>query len=126
MAMSRLIVAALLMALTLPSAAHAQNSSPSVGSRIAWTAAGAGAGFGVGLFAGLAAFDDALYSDRKVWTSVIAGSAAGGITGYLLGRARDRRSSSPSRTTGSRPSPVTLDPAAVDALARQIRLRTGR
>ena len=51
-----------------------------------WTAVGAAAGFGVGVWAGLHAFDDAIDSDRKVWTTAILSAAAGGVAGLLIGR----------------------------------------
>ena len=37
-----------------------------------WTAVGAGAGFGLGVWVGLTKFDDAIDSDRKVWTTATA------------------------------------------------------
>jgi len=68
------------------------------------TLAGAGGGFTAGLFLGLHAFDDAINSDRKVWTSAIVGAVAGGIGGYLIGRAiRDARHDG-SRTGETPPS----------------------
>jgi hypothetical protein len=54
---------------------------------VVWTIGGTAGGFGIGLWAGLTAFDDAINSDRKVWTSAIAGAAAGAVGGYLIGRA---------------------------------------
>lgn len=48
---------------------------------------GAGAGFGLGVFAGLNWFDDAVNSDRKVWTTAILLGAAGGTAGWFIGRA---------------------------------------
>jgi hypothetical protein len=60
--------------------------SRSTTKRVLWTVAGAGAGFAAGVFIGLNKFDDALYSDRKVWTSAIVGAAAGGVAGALLSR----------------------------------------
>jgi len=56
--------------------------------RVLWTIVGAGAGFGAGLFLGLNAFDDAIDSDRKVWTSALVGAAAGGVLGNLFSRDR--------------------------------------
>ena len=56
------------------------------GKRIAWTVAGAAAGFGAGLFLGLNKFDDAVNSDRKVWTSALVGAGIGGVTAALLTR----------------------------------------
>lgn len=113
------IVLFLLPALSSPALAQqpARHSSRTA----VWTVVGAGAGFGIGLWAGLAAFDDAINSDRKVWTSAIAGAAAGGTLAYLL--ARGRRSSSPSRS-GSRAGPAAaprLQPSRLDEA--DIRLR---
>jgi hypothetical protein len=68
-------------------AASAQAAkSSSTTKRVIWTVVGAGAGFAAGVFIGLSKFDDALYSDRKVWTSAIVGAAAGGVAGALLSR----------------------------------------
>ena len=75
---------ALLTAGALP--VHAQTRSS--GKTALWTIVGAGAGYGLGLFLGLNAFDDAINSDRKVWTSALVGAAAGGTAGYLIGRSR--------------------------------------
>jgi len=47
-----------------------------------------------GLFAGLAAFDDATNSDRKVWTTAILAGVGGAVGGYFLGRALDKRGKS--------------------------------
>jgi hypothetical protein len=55
------------------------------------TIAGAGGGFVAGVFIGIAAFDDAVNSDRKVWTTSIIGAGAGGVGGYFIGRALDHR-----------------------------------
>jgi hypothetical protein len=56
------------------------------GKRVLWTVVGAAAGFGAGVFLGLAKFDDAINSDRKVWTTALLSAAAGGIAGNLLSR----------------------------------------
>ena len=63
--------------------------------RPVWTFVGIGAGFGVGLWAGLTAFDDSTDSDRKVWTSAIVGAAAGGVIGYLVDRHRAKPQAAP-------------------------------
>ncbi len=93
-----------------------------------WTSIGAGAGFGLGLFAGLTAFDDAINSDRKVWTSAIVGAAAGGTLGYLISRARRHRSPSRQAISPALPPPqmVTTPPLTdrdVVVLAASTRLR---
>ena len=84
-----LILTAVLLAWT-PSAAAAQTQTQSrrssTAKRVVWTVVGAAAGFGVGAWFGLHKFDDAVNSDRKVWTSAIVGAAAGGIAGGLLSR----------------------------------------
>jgi hypothetical protein len=62
------------------------NSDPRTTRKALWTVVGAAAGFGVGLWAGLHAFDDAIDSDRKVWTTAFVAAAGGGIAGFLIGR----------------------------------------
>lgn len=85
--MPRSLVVSLIIALGSAEIASAQSRS-----EIVWTAAGGGVGFGLGLWAGLTAFDDAVNSDRKVWTSAIVGAGVGAVAGYLIGRARTDRS----------------------------------
>ncbi|MBA2259829.1 MAG: hypothetical protein H0W18_13110 [Acidobacteria bacterium] len=58
----------------------------STAKRVTWTVIGAAAGFGLGAWFGLHKFDDAINSDRKVWTSALLGAAAGGVAGGLLSR----------------------------------------
>jgi hypothetical protein len=58
--------------------------------RVIFTIAGAGGGYTAGVFAGIAAFDDAVNSDRKVWTTALIMAAGGAIGGYFLGRALDK------------------------------------
>jgi len=59
--------------------------------RTLFTLVGGGGGFTVGLVAGLAAFDDATHSDRKVWTTAALSAVGGAVGGYFLGRALDKR-----------------------------------
>jgi hypothetical protein len=75
--------------------AFGQSSTPTTTEshkfRTIMTIAGAGGGFAAGVFVGLSAFDDAVNSDRKVWTTAIVGAAAGGVGGFFIGRAIDHR-----------------------------------
>ena len=88
-----LLVAVLMLVMT--NAALAQQptakSENSSRYRTILTIAGAGGGFTLGVFAGIAKFDDSINSDKKVWTTAIVGGAGGGIAGYFVGRALDKR-----------------------------------
>jgi hypothetical protein len=91
----------LLVGVTSTSAFGQQSSPPSGEShkyRTILTLAGGGGGFAVGLFAGLAVFDDATNSDRKVWTTATLAGIGGSIGGYFLGRSLDRRNKGTSVT----------------------------
>lgn len=110
--MRRLIPMTLLVVLLVPYAAAA---SPAEGAaephrsakgRVIGTLAGIGGGFLLGLIAGFAWFDDATYSDRKVTTTVVLFSAAGGVGGYLIGSAIDHRGSATRQVKSSRPLPM--------------------
>ena len=87
-----------------PSASAPRASSTT--KRVAWTLVGIGAGFAAGSFIGLSAFDDAINSDRKVWTSAIVGAAAGGLAGGLISRNVGRGPQV--KTTGSRSLPADV------------------
>ena len=63
--------------------------------RLGWTIAGAAGGFGLGVYLGFKFFDDATYSDRKIWTTTIVSAIAGGVAGYLIGNARRQRTTMP-------------------------------
>lgn len=119
--MVRWVVVSLIVALSPMPAAHAQNRG-----QVIWTISGAGAGFGVGLWAGLSAFDDAVNSDRKVWTSAIVGAGVGAVTGYLIGRAR-RDQTQPSIGTNAlqRGRREAADRRLLEQLARSVRFRSG-
>jgi hypothetical protein len=83
--------------------------------RVAWTLVGVGAGFAAGLFVGLSAFDDSIHSDRKVWTSVIVGAAAGGLAGGLISRNVGRGPQA--NSMGARSLPPDLRPSLWPPLA---------
>src|SRR5687767_151912 len=68
-----------------------QRSSGVRYNRAAWTAVGAGGGFALGAYLGFRWFDDATYSDRKIWTTAILSTIAGGVAGFLVGQARRQR-----------------------------------
>jgi hypothetical protein len=93
--MVRKVIGALVISVLLvPVAASADSAAPKASSsrsssttrRVVWTAIGAGAGFAAGVFLGLNKFDDAIDSDRKVWTAALLGAAGGGVAGALLSR----------------------------------------
>jgi hypothetical protein len=50
----------------MASPAVASPGTRGTGSRVAWTVAGVGIGFCAGLWTGLKAFDDDIYSDREI------------------------------------------------------------
>ena len=65
------------------------------------TVAGCGGGFVLGLVGGLAAFDDATNSDRKVWTTAVLSAVGGAVGGYFLGRSLDKRTKKSNTTRTS-------------------------
>jgi hypothetical protein len=77
--------------------------------------AGAAGGFVLGALGGLAAFDDAINSDRKVTLAAVSSAAGGAVGGYFIGRAIDKRKKPRVTTTqfgtGRRRSALTFDPA---------------
>ncbi|MBM3789827.1 MAG: hypothetical protein FJW35_05690 [Acidobacteria bacterium] len=76
------------------------------------TVAGGGGGFTLGVFGGLAAFDDSTYASRKVWTMSLISAAGGAVGGYFLGRHLDR--------SRSRRAAAGAPPAVPDALDRSL------
>ena len=120
--MFRWMVVSLIVALSSVSVAQAQSRG-----KVLWMVSGAGAGFGVGLWTGLSAFDDAVNSDRTVWTSAIVGAGAGAVAGYLIGRARsDGNHPSTAARAINRERQEALDRRLLDQLAKSIRLDGGR
>ena len=119
--MFRWMAVGLVIALNSVSVAQAQSRGPML-----WTISGAGAGFGIGLWAGLSAFDDAVNSDRKVWTSAIVGAGVGAVAGYLIGRARtDRNRPSTAARIIDREQEV-FDSQLLERVAKSIRFDRGR
>ena len=117
--MRRVLTGFILTAILLMTAAPTAHAQTRSGGRTAlWTIVGAGAGFGLGLFLGLNAFDDAVNSDRKVWTSALVGAAAGGTVGFLVGRSR--------RPASAPVTHATLSDREVRSLAQSVRLRAVR
>jgi hypothetical protein len=106
--MRRSIVVGLMIVLGSADIARAQSRT-----EVLWIVSGGGVGFGVGLWAGLTAFDDDVNSDRKVWTSAIVGAGVGAVAGYLIGRARNDR---------SRPAKVVNEMQMVQRAAAERRL----
>ena len=117
--MYRWAIISLVVALSSGSVAHAQN-------RGVVTITVAGAGFGFGLWLGLSAFDDAVNSDRKVWTSAIAGAGVGAVAGYLIGRARSERSR-PAVSALAIPDERrdSIDPRVLAQVAKTVRFDRG-
>jgi hypothetical protein len=54
----------------------------------------------MGLIAGLAAFDDATNSYRKVWTTALLSAAGGAVGGYFLGQVLEKRPKTTKATSG--------------------------
>lgn len=104
----RVFALTLAAALGISPAAYTQTPTGSSSrGAVAWTVAGAGGGFGIGLWVGLTKFDDSIHSDRKVWTTAIVGAAVGGVSGYFAGRSRAPRRSpaSPAKALPLLPAP---------------------
>jgi len=87
--MRALIASVVALACAAPS--YAQSGQPrSTRSRVGWTLAGIGIGFGAGLYVGFNKFDQATYAERKITTTAIAGAAAGGVIAFLLARNKSK------------------------------------
>jgi membrane protein YqaA with SNARE-associated domain len=63
------------------------------------TITGAAGGFATGFYIGRAAYDTP-DSQRKVWTASAISAAAGGVGGYFIGRAIDKRKTRNRLTVG--------------------------
>ena len=116
---ARLLALAVAGCIAVSSTAHAQSPRSNGSGTVIWTLAGASGGFGVGLWAGLTKFDDAINSDRKVWTSAIVGAAIGAVGGYLIGQSRaGRRRSNPAAEDRSVFRPVSFQVRSRDRCRR--------
>ena len=81
------VLVAVILACCIAAPSYAQSGQPrSTGTRVAWTFAGVGIGFGVGTYVGFSKFDQATYAERKITTTAIGFAAAGGIIAFLLTR----------------------------------------
>jgi hypothetical protein len=85
------LAALFLIKVPLATAGEARDSSTrakvsSTTKRTVWTIVGAGGGFVAGMLIGFQNFDDAVNSDRKIWTCALVGAAAGGVAGNLFSR----------------------------------------
>ena len=100
--LTSLVIVTLLFTSALLRAEDGAAAAQGRGFKPIWTAVGAGAGFGLGVWAGLTRFDDAINSDRKVWTTAIVSAAIGGVLGYLVDRRQAR--ANPSAITRQRPT----------------------
>lgn len=92
---ARIVVCCVLMVFTWESAFAQQpggSSGESSKNRILFTIVGGAGGFAVGLFAGLAAFDDSPNSESKVTLTAALGGVGGAVGGYFLGRSFDKQS----------------------------------
>jgi hypothetical protein len=90
-----ILVGCLVLFVSAPTFAQTQQPSgarpgPSHKYRTILTIAGGAGGFAAGVYGGIAAFDDDVYSDRKVWTTAIVSGAGGAVGGYFIGRILDR------------------------------------
>lgn len=101
--------------------------------RLGWTIAGAAGGFGLGVYLGFKFFDDAIYADRKIWTTVVISAIAGGVAGFLIGNARKQRrayeSASPSDVRNLRTGSQAGDSrrsSGIDAFSRRTASRMTR
>ena len=120
--MHRSLVVAVMIVLGSASVARAQSRS-----EVVWTVSGGGVGFGIGLWAGLTAFDDAVNSDRKVWTSAIVGAGVGAVAGYFVGRARNDRARRPTaRNEIHRARRQIVDRQLLNQLAKSFRFTLTR
>lgn len=86
-----ILVGALLGGVARPAAAdEPRQAATTPGSRgqhrALWTVVGAGAGFAAGLVLGLRWFDDATYSERKIFTMAVILGAGGAVAGNLAAR----------------------------------------
>jgi hypothetical protein len=109
---SATIIALLFLTLQVASFGEPPSAKPkeSWEYRTIFTSLGTGGGLTLGLFAGIALFDDAIDSNRKVWTLATISTIGGGVGGYLLGRFLDKRKNQvPPTITWQVPDKLELD-----------------
>ena len=82
-----LVLALTLLIEGIPAASHCENAEPVKKKGRLWLIPVlAGAGFAAGTYVGFSAFDEAINSDQKIWTTAAIFSVGGGIAGWLIGR----------------------------------------
>jgi hypothetical protein len=87
------LAATVLAATGTPARAEEQQRSggSKAGTVIKWTLIGAAAGAAAGFGLGFRWYDDAVYSERKIWSSTVLGGGVGGAIGFGIGRWRAHR-----------------------------------
>jgi hypothetical protein len=100
------IIAGIIVTLLSASPAFAESHPHKRAATITkWALIGAGAGFGIGFFQGMRAYDDATYAEQKIWRAAWLSALAGGVIGGVVGAAR----SNPARTqSGAAPPDASL------------------
>jgi hypothetical protein len=104
--MRRTITAGLIVTLLSASPAFAESHPHRRAATITkWALIGAGAGFGVGFFQGMRAYDDAVYAEQKIWRAAWLSAVAGGAIGAAVGAARSNSARTPHVATRAHASP---------------------
>ena len=92
--MKKTIVMILLVLVTFSSILRADDPQPKKKGHLWLIPVLAGGAFAAGTFVGLSAFDDAVNSDQKVWTTATLFGVGGGIAGWLIGRPKSEHTQS--------------------------------
>jgi hypothetical protein len=92
------VILAMLIVCSIAVQSFADDKPRSTGARVGWTLAGAGMGFGLGMYVGFQKFDQATYAERKITTTAVSFAAAGGLIAFLLTRNKGEKPAAPNRT----------------------------